>query len=156
MRNAKKNARDARTALARRKKRSRRRRNGKKRNARSERSEKKEIETARRKNEKGEIEIARRENEKTGNVRTEENATSQSTRNILRGGTKMMMTTGERREAIATRTGIVLLAIDPLTATTRVDLKVRKVGLVYRIGETRARVSHINYLNVINYGLQYS
>ena len=89
----------------------------------------------------------------TGIVRTEESVTRESMRNILRGGTRTMIATRERRVAIATRTDIALLAIDPLTATMRVttvDLKVRKVGLVYLI----VRVSHTHYLNLSNYGLQ--
>lgn len=105
-------------------------------------------------NEKREIEIGKRRNEKRGNVRIEKNATEGSTTSTQREGTKMMMATGEKRGAIASGTAIAIapLAIGPLIATMKamtVDQKAKMGGPECRIGEIRARVSCINYLNLI-------
>ena len=110
-------------------------------------------------NEKREIEIGKRRNEKRGNVRIEKNATEGSTTSTQREGTKMMMATGEKRGAIASGTAIAIapLAIGPLIATMKamtVDQKAKQGGPECRIGEIRARVSCINYLNLIFFRLQ--
>ena len=144
----KKNARGARSVHAGRKRRSRseRRKKGRTENERSERSENKEIG------------IGRRKNERTGNVRTEEIATEEST--IRRGDTKMMMVTEEKRGTIASEIAIAiaLLAIGPLIAIAKAMTvsQIMMDGPECRIGGKRARVSRINSLNLIFFRLQCS
>ena len=64
-----------------------------------------------------------------------------------------MMATGEKRGTIMSGTviAIALVAIGPLIATMKAMTVNQKAkdGPECRIGETRARVSHINYLNLI-------
>ena len=96
---------------------------------------------------------------KTENVRIGGNATNESTISTRKGDTEMMAT-GEKRGTIASETAIAiaLLAIGPLIATRKVMTANQKAkdGPEFRIGEKRARVSRINYLNLIIFRLQCS
>ena len=68
------------------------------------------------------------------------------------------MATGEKRGTIMSRTviAIALVAIGPLIATMKAMTVNQKAkdGLECRIREIRARVSRINYLNLIIFCLQ--
>lgn len=70
----------------------------------------------------------------------------------------MMMATGEKRGTIASGTAIAiaLVAIGPLMGTMKAMTVNQKAkdGPECRIGEIRARVSRINYLNFIIFCLQ--
>ena len=66
------------------------------------------------------------------------------------------MATGEKRGTIASGTAIALVAIGPLMGTMKAMTVNQKAkdGPECRIGEIRARVSRINYLNFIIFCLQ--
>lgn len=118
----------------------------------------KEKERSGARNEKREIGIGRRRNKKKKNVRIAKNAREGSTTNTRRENTRMMMATGEKRGTIMSGTviAIALVAIGPLIATMKAMTVNQKAkdGPECRIGEIRARVSRINYLNLIIFCLQ--
>ena len=71
----------------------------------------------------------------------------------------MMLATGEKRGAIVSGTAILiaLFVIGPLIAIMKamtVDQKAKKDGPGCRIGEKKARVSRIKYLNLLIFRLQ--
>lgn len=124
---------------------------------REKEKERKEKERSAR-NEKREIGIGRRRNKKKKNVRIAKNAREGSTTNTRREDTRMMMATGEKRGTIASGTtiAIALVTIGPLIATMKAMTVNQKAkdGPECRIGEIRARLSRINYLNLIIFCLQ--